>query len=522
MATFINNMKSGNGKRTYSLDISIESKTDKKVKLKIDLTMKFNEQTLGDYIQRKVEVYCSGISKNSILTMDLPDNSYWNDGTAKTATSYITIDRDSADGYNLKPGTISCNFYWNKPGYWDLLEKYSVSVNSTNYLWVAPAGIEEPEEEEETYNIIASATSTINTATLFLGGLPYNSNVLWYIDGKMKDSSNIYSSNGSYTFRNLAPSTNYVLRGIVSINGQTIGVGQTTISTKAETGTLDIETSSRSIIATVSGMSSNPSYARTVTFNIYSPDTGHKDSQSYFNVMTNDLTHVFSGLSINTEYNVSVQIKNGAIELKNLTSGGKTDDDFELVPKARIISLKQKKMATTILVNWDIDKKASGTIYTFEIKRDGVWSTAKILTKYESIIEIPVSLESSNPGENVEIRIKAFNEYLSDKTSTSDAKGMYLLGNYSFTTPKISGQPLIITAEEWNRLIFYTKEKAKNYDLSFDISDVEQGQSISANTYNEVKNAINSMYGINIQDKKTGNPISAADINALRTAINNA
>ena len=80
--------------------------------------------------------------------------------------------------------------------------------------------------------------------------------------------------------------------------------------------------------------------------------------------------------------------------------------------------------------------------------------------------------------------------------------------NFSWTTPKVSGQPFLLTAVEWNSLINTVKEFHK-YTLGYYNSDlypmttVSQGDIFYAARFNEVRFAIGSLVSTGISDKNS-------------------
>lgn len=377
-----------------------------------------------------------------------------------------------------------------------------------------------------TYDPITLTTTgtTKDSVTVKASGIPTRTalTINWYLDGVIvaTDTKSSYntSSEATHTFTGLTPSTTYTLRAVTSLSQS----ASASATTSQETGTLSLQSTSRAVIATLSGMGSSPSYPRSVTFRIASDDTGYTATYTYNNVTATSLNHSFEGLSINTNFTVAVTIKNGATTLLSLSGTKRTTDDYDAIPTATITGIKQVPQSTDLDVTWITDKNASGTIYRVKLYKDGEWTTALTLTKKTSPARVEVELPSGTASENVKVKIEASNAYLSPTTTSSDEVEAEVVGAFSWTSNKVTGEPLAISAEEWNRLATYVEKKSVFYGLSIEVTRVTAGAPISAAIFNEMKNAISQMIGINMADKKPGNPIKAADINALRTAINQA
>ena len=533
MATTIISGNSQGKKRHYTLTVEATTRTSTSVNLYFTLTMKYlTNRTTSTKRGAYLDIQMPKIYKEDagVYTIWFDEYSF-NSGDTRTFSFSISVNTSSSGSYYIPLGKMDIQYYWYASGGYNGDSDYDTTYKDRGQIWIpayytpiTPTPVPTP-TPTPTYNITASATSTLNTGTITLYGLPYKSCTIdWYLNGIIKDSSTFNGSLGStsHTFTGLVPSTKYTLKGVVKANGTTLGAASADTTTGNETGELTLSATSRSITADLTGMSAEPKYTRTVLFEIYDESTGYSNSALVTGANDTELQCLFQGLQINTDYTVTATIKNGGINLKTLSKQARTGNDYELLPTANIVSVKQKKGSTDIVLTWNIDKTAAQTEYKIEVKREGgTFQVVKTLNTYTNPVEIPITLEEGSAGEDVDVRIRTKNTFLAgDETTLSEPVTFHIIGDYAFTTEKEAGNPIVISAEEWNRLIDYTKNKSRNYGLSFDLPYVTAGDKITAKAYNSLKNAINSMRGINIQDKKAGNPISAADINALRTAIN--
>lgn len=539
MATYIlNNKKSPNGKRSYTATVEITSRTQNQAVLTVNFSITCLEaKTSSNKISVDFTIWNSKISGEAgvgeSVWIDLGTRKI-NKGETISTSRNITMNTESSGGYSLNIGNVEVN--WNKIDEWytgNSLKDYGIAKFNSNVSIMIPAYYVPitpgpTPTRTPTYNITARATSTLNTGTITLYGLPTNKSctVDWYLNGIIKDSSIYNGSAGStsHTFTGLVPSTKYTLKGVVSANKETLGAASADTTTGQETGSLTLTSTSRSITANLTGMSAEPKYTRTVLFEIYDESTGDSNSALVTGANDAELQCLFQGLQINTDYTVTATIKNGDINLKTLSKQARTGNDYKLLPTANIVSIRQIKGDTGLVLTWNIDKTAAQTEYSIEIKRgSGQYQVVKTLNRYTNPVEIPITLTEGSAGEDVSVRVRTKNTFLAgDETKVSEPVTFHIIGDYAFTTEKVAGNPIVISAEEWNRLIDYAKNKGKNYGLSFDLPYVTAGDKITAKAYNRLKNAINSMVGINVQDKKAGDTISAADINELRTAINRA
>ena len=96
----------------------------------------------------------------------------------------------------------------------------------------------------------------------------------------------------------------------------------------------------------------------------------------------------------------------------------------------------------------------------------------------------------------------------------------YVRDAFVWDTDKVSGKPLKISANEWNRLREYAISRNRDIGNSVAIPAVSAGDSITAAAYNTMKSAIDLVNDVGVSDKASGDAIRAADIDALRIAIN--
>lgn len=364
-------------------------------------------------------------------------------------------------------------------------------------------------------------------ATLRLSGLPasagYARSIKWYNGGSLIGTTSISASSAavsfSYPLTGLLPNRDYTAKAVVYSGSTKLAEKSVVVSTPQETGALSLSAAATYLAADVSGMFNLPNYERSVEFYIKkSADDdyvlfGTKKAQG----MRVDAS--LTGLISNVKYDVMVRIRNGSTVLKTLNGTMFTEKDTSLLPTARIEGITQRLGTRSCVIEWITDKAVAGTTYTVQAKADGDsgWTALKTLTSVDS----PVVVTARAGNTDTEFRISSVNDLVvAGVVNYSNVFELYVRDDFVWDFPKTEGQPLVITAGEWNRLREYAVSRNRGLGNTVSVPLVKPGDAVTASLYNIMKNAISQVNAVGIDDKARGDIITAADIDSLRVAIN--
>lgn len=384
------------------------------------------------------------------------------------------------------------------------------------------------------YGSVAISTPTVAAATLnqkqakvTLSGLPkavgFATTIKWYRGSTHVASTSVSASTTTtsfaYTFTGLLPNTSYALKAYVYYGSTLLVSKSVTVVTPQETGTLTLNPQAAYIEASVSGMFNSPNYTRSIEFYYKKDEDSSYKLFSTVNTQGTSASKNITGLISNSVYDIKVLVKNGTTTLLTLTDRIETLEDTSLLPTAIIEQITQKLGTRLCTLSWVTDKAVAGTNYVVEVMSEEhpEWEELASLSEVIS----PLTVESIYGNESVIFRIKATNESVAEGLATySETVEFYVRDDFLWDSEKIAGQPMIITANEWNRLREYAVARNEDLGIVVDIPTVSPDNEISASTYNVMKNAISNVTAIDISDKKRGDVIAATDIDALRVAIN--
>lgn len=363
-------------------------------------------------------------------------------------------------------------------------------------------------------------------ATATVSGMPnvgYTTSIKWYLGNTLLStvsrSAGTTITSYSYVYTGLEPNTTYELKAVIYGVDTAMVTKTVSITSPQETGTLSLVAKSTYITATVGDMFDSPNYDRTVEFYRKKPDSEYILFDSLKSMKTSVSMNI-TGLISNVEYDVKAIIKNGATVLKTLTGKAATLQDSSLIPRPEIENITQRLGTRKCMITWLADKTVAGTIYKIQAKASD--DTDWVLLDTLKSISSPVAVTAHVGNENVNFRIVASNESVAaGTTNTSETYKFYVRDDFVWDSDKTSGLPLVITANEWNRLRDYAITRCKDAGKTVTIPTVKKGDAITASAYNTMKKSINIVSTINIADKRSGDAITAADIDALRIAINN-
>lgn len=351
----------------------------------------------------------------------------------------------------------------------------------------------------------------------------YTRTLNWYIGDELKESVNVSAEEHEFSLSGLVPNTMYKVTAELRIGSKTgtvITTKSVSITTPQETGKLTLVPKSTYITAQISEMFDKPNYERVLEFYIKKDDDSEYALAASVKAQGTTGQANLTGLISNSGYDVKVLIKNGSTTLKTLTDSAETIADLSLIPTADIESISQQLGTRLCTITWITDKAVAGTTYRIEAmaQDDSNWTVLEVLNEVSS----PVVVTAHKGNTLTLFRIVSTNESVAEGlANASEEFEFYVRDDFVWDVDKVAGQPLIITANEWNRLREYAIARCETAGLETDIPLIRVGDSISAETYNTMKNNISMVSFIDIADKRPGDAIAAADIDALRLAVNN-
>ncbi|MDO4486035.1 MAG: hypothetical protein Q4C46_05495 [Bacillota bacterium] len=511
--TILNSKKStyGGPYAYYSVAVSINSRTPTKVSLTFKITgwLQYSSSWLGTGHEITAKVYVGGSWHSVVLKSS---SSKWSGTTKHSKEMTVSV--------NVSPGTATLTkikFKASNSGAsaCDLSETSCSNISITNI-------------SAKYNNVVLSEVSKNQAyATVKISGLPkavgYDSMIYWY-NGSTYIGATSVSKSSQYTefpctFYSLLPNTTYGISAYVKYGDTQLKYASLYITTPQETGYLALSPKSTYITASISGMFDYPNYTRTIEVQYKkSSESTYKTYATLSSQRTTASVNI-SGLTSNISYDVKVLIKMGATVLVTLTASAKTLLDTSLVPTARIDNITQKLGTRECTIEWMSDKAVSGTTYKVQAQVEGesTWATLMEIGSVSS----PVLVIAPAGNKNISFRIISNNELVSSGViNYSDVFSFYVRDDFLWDSEKISGQVVVITANEWNRLRDYVIARNQAIGKAVTIPLVRSGDAITAETYNIMKNAISQVIAVDIADKVRGDAMKASDIDALRVAVN--
>lgn len=365
------------------------------------------------------------------------------------------------------------------------------------------------------------------SATVELSGIPsktgYTRVITWYRDsGSYGDTSipgTISTTSYGKTFTGLLPNTTYVFKAVIEAGSTTIATKTTTQTTPQETGKMTLEEGTTYIRVTIDEMFANPNYTRTIK--IYCKEKGADNYSLYssatFQKSTYELT--VDGLISNKEYEIKAEICNGATVYRSFTGAKRTIKDESLIPLGFITNATQRLGTRKLTVSWNADKQVAGTTYAIECKNaSSDWTELLSLNNISS----PIEVTSPYGNSEVLLRIKSTNPSVAETTRYSAEYSIYVRDDFVWDVPKEVGQPIKVTTAEWNRLSDYVMSKCRQAGISINISPVKQGEMLTAEIFNQTRDAIESLTPTGVESKMKYEAIDIEDFDKLRIAINRA
>ncbi len=517
MARLLSSKKStyGSPYAYYTLDVSVASRTPTTVKLSVTVTtrLQYSASWMGTGHSLIAGLYVGGSWKTFTLK---GSSEVWRGTANHTKSTSITVSASAA--------TASLTGI-----YFRVLKGSGSPTNCARLDQVKLSNIGVGSVTATYNNVKLSASGIDQTkATLTLSGVPksvgYVRTIRWYNGSTQIGTTSISASSAATSFTcaisGLLPNTDYTAKAVVYSGSTALCTKTVVVSTPQETGTLSISAAATYLTAGVSDMFNLPNYTRTVEFYI------KKAADTDYALFTTKAAQGAStsasltGLISNVKYDVMVRIKNGSTILKTLNATMATTKDTSLVPTARIEGITQRLGTRNCTVTWIVDKEIAGTAYTIQAKKagDSDWTTLATLTSFAS----PYMVTAKAGNIDTTFRITSENAAVAASvTNYSNEYSLYVRDDFVWDSPKTAGQPMVITANEWNRLREYAISRNREAGNAVDIPMVKQGDAIAASTYNTMKNAIDQVSAVGVSDKVRGDVITAADIDALRVAINN-
>lgn len=516
MATILSSKKSTHGGPYcfYTVEASTSKRTPTSVKVTVKVTAKLQYSTswLGTGYGLKAGIYYDGEWHEATLKST---SSVWEGTGAHTATitftvSGLTASKTSLTGIKFRckrtDGGNACEL--------DSTSCSSISITNISKKYADVA--------------IKLASITQAKAKVTLSSLPksvgFATKIIWYRGStKVKETSisaTATATSYSYTFTDLLPNTAYTFKAVIRYDTSTDLVTKSVAeTTPQETGKLTLTPQATYIKAAVTGMFNDPNYTRAVGFYVKKSEESNYSLFKTVNTQGTSASTNITGLISNVSYDVKVLIKNGSKTLKTLTNSAETIEDTSLIPTGFIEDITQQLGTRLCTLAWGASKSVAGTTYVVEAMSEGESEWEELARMSE--VKSPATVEATSGNVNVMFRIKAVNESVAAGLATySEEFTFYVRDDFLWDSDKIAGQPMIITANEWNRLRDYAIARNSDKGEVVNIPIVRQGDNITAEVYNTMKNAISNVTPMGVADKRSGDAITAADIDALRIAIN--
>ena len=379
-----------------------------------------------------------------------------------------------------------------------------------------------------TAGTLSCTSKTQAQATVKLSDLPsktgYSRSITWYNGNTSKGVTQIAgttpTTSFSKTFTGLLPNTTYTFKAVVKAGSTTLATKTVTVTTPAETGSLSLSPNTTYIKASVASMFDDPNYTRTVKFYVRESGASKYTLHSSKKIQGTSGSVNITGLISNKKYDVKVEICNGSTVLKSLSGSATTVKDTSLIPVGIITNIVQKLGTRELTISWTADKAVVGTKYIIECKKksESSWSTLKTLNDISS----PTVVTSPAGNEDMQFRIKSSNSSVAGTAMYSEVYDFYVRDDFVWDYPKEIGDPIIITANEWNRLNEYVMAKRRQVGKALVIPTVSKGEPVTADIFNATRNAIEELTSTGVSEKVSGEGISIEDIDKLRIAINTA
>lgn len=518
MATILSSKKStyGSPYAYYTVDVTTSSRTPSSVYLTVKATgrLAYSSSFLGtgDGFGLVAGIYVGG----SWHTWTLKgEGTSWSGTTKHSKSTSFTVSGLSPSTTSLTGVKFRC-LRTSGAGNAARLNETSCSNIAVTNVSTSYASVD-LQAEEPTQKQVGLTLSNLPTA------VGYARTINWYNGSTLVGTTSIAgtatASTFAYTFTGLLPNTTYTLNAQVYYGTTLLASKSVAVVTPQETGTLTLTPKATYITAAVSDMFDTPNYTREIEFYIKRPDESVYTLAASVSSQGTAASANLTGLISNVKYDVQVLIKNGTITLKTLTDSIETLEDLSLIPTADIESIYQQLGTRLCTLKWITDKQVAGTQYVIEAKAEGEsdWTTLDTL---EDVVS-PVVVTAHEGNVDMLFRISSLNDDVAEGlVNYSDEIAFYVRDDFLWDSDKIAGQPMVITANEWNRLREYAVARNQDAGIVADIPVVSKGDAITAEIYNTMKNNISMVNLVNVKDKRRGDAITAEDINALQIAIN--
>ena len=525
----------------YTVDVSTSARTPTSVKLKVKVTAN---------LQYAASLLGTGNGFGLVAGIYVGDE--WHEWTLKKeSTSWKGTKKHTAEtsftvkGLNVSTTTLS--------GIKFRCLRTEGAGNSARLNKVSCSNIKISNVVDKYTNVGLTLDEVSQVAAkVTISGLPsavgYARTIKWYDDNIEIASTSISKTSEATSFvqkfADLEPNTNYYITAKVYSGNSVLSTNALTISTPPETGELVLLPGDTYINATVHDMYDTPNYERKIEF--YIKRSTDKDYALAYTAIGQgtSVNAVIRQRKSNVKYDVKARILNGSIILREMVGSVKTTENSSLVPKAIILSVKQQKHTRKCTLMWNVDKAVYNTEFTFEIRYRidaGRWSEWQTYGYPVYGVQPSTTVVAPVGNTDIAVRIKTTNPIAEGVANYSDEVYLYVKDDFEWDTDKIAGQPVIITANEWNRLREYVLDKNEELGYTITIPIVRTGDEITAKIYNIMKNALLlasykdpvMMLGVGklgeakllsladiIADKRSGDVIIAEDIDWLRTQVN--
>lgn len=454
--------------------------------------------------------------------------------------------------YNRPAAGINCNQYslphtyllWEKTVYYD----YSTTARSvylrayTDDLYVAGHGPGECNAATTItipakYSTAGTITATVlseSTAKAVLSGLPtavgFTRTIKWYYKKStstawtLLDTTTLSatSTTSSITkqLSSLTPGTAYNVKAMI-YDGTDLIVSKTdSVTTSGMAGSLTVKSkSSKYVIFRLSGLA-DVGYSRTVK--LY-----YKKSTETTYTLTATITIPAGTLYVDiqsvpllpgTAYNFKVNVYRGETLIKSFSSTQTTALSYLSIPDVTILSAQATPFTNQVRVDWDCYEMTPDTSFKICYQHEGGSQVdGTLITALPSDRFTDITVGTITENVSVAITIKSYKTGIVGLKET-DPVNVDIIKTFEWDTPKVQGEPFILTANEWGRMVSAIKAKF-NPTLTM-LQRIILMPRVGGPVTNEAFNLVQTCCGITGNNKADWDPITAADLNAIRTAIN--
>ena len=390
---------------------------------------------------------------------------------------------------------------------------------------------------------LAASDTTEYSAKLTLSklatGVSYVRVIKWYYkaaaDSAYTQFDNISTvaqsaSSASMVIDCLASDTSYSFKAeICDSSGNVLGSKTCTATTLTTSAEISVGTITSASIKVIVSALASVAYTRTFEWWYKRQDETDYikfDETSFLASDTGSQTEkVYKPLVANTYYNFKVYIKKDGIAMKELTLTAKTGLDNSLVPDTEIYRAEQTIGETKVRLYWDAPAHESGTYYKVQYSLDDseyVDATGVLTQPPADGSYTEITLPELEKEYFVQV-MSYFQVEAEIASKYSEPIEVYTFAVLEWASEKTFGQPFLLTADEWNKLIKVVKERLEREDVIVEevpLDAAVKGKDVTAEQFNQMLHAVNIYNPHEIEEVEVGQAITAELLNQLLAEIN--